>query len=175
MTALEQLKRDAEHGWKELMLALEGVTEAQAWAVLPSGGGDYLHTDGSIHGITLHIACGKWMNGSICFRNSEIRWREVADQVASFEPSWDAAMDYLRRGHDYWLASWATVDDLEEIRPTYWKEDRPAWRIIQIVNQHDSYHAGQIAVLRYANGESTEKPPSVAEDIREHCKNLRAW
>jgi len=175
MTTIELLRRDAEYGWKEMMTSLEGVTEAQAWAVLPKGGDDYIHTDGSIHSIVLHCACGKWINGSVCFRNTEIRWRDLAEQIAAFEPNWEAALNYMRRGHEYWMASWAEISDIEEIRPTNWKKDLPAWQILQVISQHDSYHAGQIAMLRYAVGESAEKPPSVVADINEHCRNLAAW
>jgi len=176
MTAFELLRRDAEYAWKELQGALEGVTEAQAWATLPHLGPDYLHTDASIFGITLHIAGGKWINGSVCFRDTEIRWHEIADQIEAFEPAWEPALDYLRRGHEYWMDSWSSLQDIEEIRPTNWKRgDLPAWQILQIINQHDSYHAGQITMLRYAIGESQDKPASVAEDIRTYCKDLKAW
>lgn len=175
MTLLELLKQDAENAWNELQDSLKDVSETHAWAVLPNAGSDYLHSDGSIQGIALHVACGKWINGSICFRDTEIRWRDLRDQVAAFEPSWEAALEYLRRAYEYWMASWAELKDVEEIRPTGWRKDVPAWRIIQIITRHDSYHAGQIAVLRYANGESTEKPPSVAEDIQTHCRELAAW
>jgi hypothetical protein len=176
MTAFDLLRSDAEYGWKDMTDSLAGVTEGQAWTMLPNGGSDYLHTDGSIFGIAMHTACVKWMYGSICFRNTELRWSELADQVAAFEPSWDTAMDFLHRGHAYWMESWANLRDLEENRPTNWKSgEKSAWKIIQIMNQHDSYHAGQIAMLRHAVGETNEKPTSVAADIREHCRDSHAW
>ena len=176
-TAVQLLKSDAEYGFSEFMKALEGVTEKQAWAVLPAAGDEYMHTDGSIHSIVLHVAGGKFMNGSICFRQTEMRWRDLADQIGAFEPSWDAALDYLAKSHEYWLSSWEHLQDseLEEMVPTYFKNDRPALQIIRMVNHHDSYHAGQIAVLRYALLESDVKPPSAAEDVRQSCSELRHW
>lgn len=176
MTAFELLKSDAEYGFHALMEALEGVTQGQAWAVLPNLGPDYLHSDGSIHGIALHVATVRWAYGSICFRDAEIRWRDTADQIEAFEPSWPAALDYLERGHRYWMESWSQLTDLEEIRPTNWASgDCSAWKIIQTMNQHDSYHAGQIAMLRYGCPESEIKPPSVAEDIRKYCRDSKWW
>src|ERR1700749_131466 len=101
MTAKELLIRDCEYSFGEFMKALEGVTEAQAWAALPNLGPDYLHTDATIYAIVLPVAGTTWMNGSVCFRNTEIRWREIADQIEAFEPSWEAALDYLERAHLY--------------------------------------------------------------------------
>jgi len=177
MTAKELLVQDAEYAWKELSQTLEGVKEAQAWSILPNLGGDYLHTDGSIQGIALHIAGCKFMYGSISFLNTEIRWREIAEQMDTFEPSWPAALDYLNRAHQYWMASWAdlTNADLELPRPTNYDRDLPAWEMIRIVSLHDCYHAGQIAMLRFAAPETTTPPPSSAEDVRQYCRDSKAW
>ncbi|MBX3117573.1 MAG: DinB family protein [Fimbriimonadaceae bacterium] len=177
MTAIDLLKLDAEYGFKQLMEALEGITQPQAWAKLTPQGKEYLHTDGSVQGIALHIASVKWAYASITFRNTELRWHQIADQMEAFEPSWDGALDYLKRGHDYWMASWADLkeEELEEMRPTNYKKELPAWRMIQIMNQHDAYHAGQIATIRYAAGESDTPPMSYAEDIRGSCQDSAAW
>lgn len=177
MTALDLIKLDAEYGYKQLMEALDSVTEPQAWARIAQVGDEYLHTDGSIQGIVLHIASVKWGYGSICFRNTELRWRQIADQMEEFEPSWAGALDYMKRGHEYWIASWADLTDegLQEMRPTNYNKELPAWRMIQIMNQHDAYHAGQIAVLRYAAGEADTPPMSYAEDIRGCCQDSAAW
>jgi hypothetical protein len=44
-----------------------------------------------------------------------------------------------------------------------------------MMTHHDSYHAGQIAVFRYASPESTDPPSSVAADIRKYCADLPSW
>ncbi|RYG22023.1 DinB family protein [bacterium] len=176
MTVFEMLKEGAEKGYQELMTSLEGVTEEQAWAVLPNQGPDYLHSGGSIYSVTMHVASLKWVYGSICFRNTEIRWRDAADQIEAFEPSWTAALDYLERGHQYWMESWAGLADFEEMRPTNWKSgDWPAWKIIQFCSQHDAYHAGQIAVFRYGCAPSDVRPASEAEEIRKYCRDSIHW
>ena len=51
----------------------------------------------------------------------------------------------------------------------------PTWRILETVIHHDSYHAGQIPVLRYGVSESSVPPPSSAEDIRRCCADLPSW
>ncbi|MEQ1822076.1 MAG: DinB family protein [Fimbriimonadaceae bacterium] len=170
----ELLISNAELGFKDVMTSLEGVTENQAWAVLPQQGSDYLHTDGSIHSIVLHMALGKFMYASIAWKNTEIRWSHCAAEIDSFEPSWEKALDYHQRAHDYWMAAWAN-SDLDAEVATNFNKPWPAWKLIQMVNHHDSYHAGQIAVLRYASPESELMPPSVGEDIRKYCADSVAW
>jgi len=104
--AIGLLRRESELAYADLLETLEGVTVSQAWAVLPHGGTDYLHTDGSIHGVVLHVAACKRMYGSIAFRQGEVRWRDCADQVERFEPSWAAALEYLAESQRYWLGTW---------------------------------------------------------------------
>jgi uncharacterized damage-inducible protein DinB len=177
MTAVELLKGQAELAFEEMLTALDGVTENQAWAVLPQNGPDYLHSDGSIHGITLHVASGKMMYGSCGFRNTEVRWRDCAERIETFEPSWQPALEYLHEAQKYWMGCWDSLDDaeLEKERPSFRNQPWPTWKIIRMLIHHDSYHAGQIAVLRYGVGESSVPPPSVAEDIRKYCAELPSW
>ncbi len=177
MTRIEAYRRDAEYAFSELQKALDGLSEGHAWAVLPPAAEDYLHTDGSIQGVVLHVASGKWVYGSISFRNTEIRWRDAAEQIEAFEPSWAGALDYLKRGHEYWMASWAslTEEDLDREVPTNYATDLPAWRMIQIMNHHDSYHAGQVATMRYTTTSTMKPPTSYAEDIRKYCADSKHW
>ncbi|MFI5384887.1 MAG: DinB family protein [Fimbriimonadales bacterium] len=177
MKTVDLLKHESGFVFSELLTTLDGLTEGQAWAVLPQGGSDYLHSDGSIHGIALHIASCKRMYGSVGFRNTEVRWRDCANEIEKFEPSWPAALEYLHESQRYWLGTWATLgdDDLDAERPHFRGRNWPAWKIIATMIHHDSYHAGQIAVLRYAIGESEVPPPSVAADIRQCCAELPSW
>lgn len=176
MPTISVLKAQSDLAFSELQQAVEGVPESLAWARLSPFGDEYLHTDGSIFSQVLHMASGKIMYGSIGFRNTERRWREIADDFDRIEPNWDAAVTYLQEAHQYWQSSWAnlTDEDLETERPrfeTLW----PTWKIIDVVTRHDSYHAGQIALLRYALGPTETPPTSQAEDIRTHCAGFTAW
>lgn len=177
MTVVESLRQESELAHAEMLEALDGVTEHQAWAVLQQGGTDYLHSDGSVHGITLHVATAKVMYASAAFRGTEVRWRDLAERVESFEPSWKPAMEYLAEAQEYWLSSWSSLTDAELEREVSHPQGAmwPAWKIVRMMVHHDSYHAGQIAVLRYAVAESDTPPPSVAEDIRKHCADSPSW
>lgn len=177
MTAVELLKHEADMAFADLMAALEGVEQPQSWSVLEERGTDYLHSDASIHGITLHIASGKVMYGSVGFRSTERRWRDCADEIGKFEPSWSAAVQFLEQSHQYWMKSWLklTDHDLENEVPHFSGKLWPAWKVVRMVIYHDAYHTGQIAMLRYACSASEIPPPSVAEDIRKYCVDLPSW
>lgn len=177
MTKIEVLRGDAEYAFSEFMQSIEGVTEAQAWAALPNLGPDYLHSDGSIHGLVHHVAGGKKINGSVCFRDCEFRWRDIYADAQRLEPSWEKAVEYLKECHRYWMDSWAdmTDDRLDEMRPTNWKTDRTVLDILRVIIHHDTHHTGQIAVIRYGAPESTIPPPSVADDILKYCRDLPNW
>jgi uncharacterized damage-inducible protein DinB len=171
---LRELSRLA-HG--EMVEAILDVEEPQSWAVLPQAGPDYLHSDGSIHGITLHVATAKIMYGSIGFRDTEVRWRDLADRVERFEPSWQAARELLDEAQRYWLSCIEPITDadLHRVVPHFSGKLLPAWRIMQIMIHHDSYHAGQIAMLRSAVTGSDVRPSSVAGDLKTHCSALPSW
>lgn len=177
MRIVEVLRDDAEYGFREFRLALEGVTEKQAWAVLPNLGPDYLHTDATIHGLVHHCAGNKKVYGSIFFRQTEYRWSDLYEFTKSIEPDWAKALAFLDEAHAYWMDSWAglTDSDLELMVPTNFKTDRKAFEMIRMVSQHDSYHAGQIAMIRYGVGESDTPPPSVSEDILKYCRDSKHW
>ncbi len=177
MTSVDLLKKLAESSFAEFKTAIDSVTEHQSWALLPNNGDDYLHSDATIHGITLHVAVGKFIYGSVGFRDAEIRWRDCAKRLRSFEPSWQAAVSYLEEAHAYWMASWEGLQDSDLEREVMHFRGRlePVWKIIQTVTHHDAYHAGQIAMLRYAMQPSDVKPPSQAEDIETNCRELPNW
>lgn len=177
MDAVELLKAESELAYADLLSALDGVSERQSWAILPNNGPDYLHTDASIHGIALHIASCKFMYGSVGFRHTEIRWRDCADRIETFEPSWPAALAYLEESQKYWMAAWDDIknDELQQETARFSGELWPAWKVIRTMIYHDAYHAGQIAVLRYGMGESDKPPLSVAEDIRKYCADEPSW
>lgn len=175
MNAVQLARTQADGAYRSLLEALDGVSEGQAWAVLPNLGPDYLHTDASIQGTTLHIATCKFIYGSCAFRNTEIRWRDLAARLDEFEPSWAAARAYLDEAHAYWMASWEHLEDIEAEVPRFSGELWPAWKIIHTVTHHDGWHGGQIAMLRYGVAESNDPPPSSADDIRKYCAELPSW
>lgn len=177
MTAMGLLREQAQLAYADLLEAIDGVEQPQAWAVLPNLGPDYIHSDGSIQGIVLHIATGKVIYGSVGFRNTERRWRDIAAELDAFEPDWGRAKTFLEDAHRYWMSTWENLTDadLEREVPRFNGELWPVWKILRMVIYHDGYHAGQIALLRYGVTESPTPPPSQAEDIRTYCKDMPSW
>ncbi|MBA3725203.1 MAG: DinB family protein [Armatimonadetes bacterium] len=177
MTTVEYLRHLSQFAHNEVVEALDGVTEKQAWAVLPQRGSDYLHSDGSIHGITLHIASAKIMYASMSFRNTEIRLARLRRAYREVRAKLAAALDYLGESQRYWLETWKSLTDDELTREVDHFSGRkwPVWQAIRTMIHHDSWHGGQLVVLRYACPEFDQRPPSVAEDIRTHCGELPSW
>ena len=177
-TLVELLQAEGHQAHQQLMEAVEGVTEGEAWALPRLDGPDYLHSDGSILSIVQHIAVCEVMYASAAFRRGEVRWRNCASRLEEIGPDWEANLAYLRESHDYWLGSWdsLTDGDLHEPRPTNWGEEWPAWRIISTIAQHASYHAGQIALLR-AILLPAERPPALrqVEAIRQLLRESPYW
>lgn len=178
MTAVDLLAREAEIAFHDLLESLKGLTQQQAWGrVEAANSDDYLNTDGSVQGVALHVATCKKAYGSFAFRNSELRWRDIAEEVEPFEKSWEHAQDYLKKAHAYWLSTWHNLADgsLESEALHFSGKQWPVWKLIQTVIHHDQYHAGQITIVRYAAKPTDLPPPSQAEDIRTYCKDLPTW
>lgn len=177
MTAVELLRLQSAAAYSELRNAIQDLTEQQAWAILPPAADDYLNTDGSVQGMVLHVATGKFMYAGAAFRPGEIRWRDLAARLDEFEPSWAAAADYLEEAQAYWLDAWSGLSDsdLSVERGHFSGSNWPTWKIIHTVTAHDSYHAGQVAVIRYATANAEVPPPRYAEDIRTYCRDLPTW
>lgn len=177
MSRIELLQEQAEEAFQTLVESIEGVDQAQSWAVLPNLGPDYLHSDGSIHGLVHHCAGCKRVQASIAFQNAEYRWNDLYEATKAIEPDWEKAVAFLHESHQYWLQSWRDLKDeeLELMVPTNYKQDKTAYEMIRIMTNHDIYHAGQIAVLRYGVGPSDTPPPSAAQDILTYCKESKYW
>lgn len=177
MTAIELLREGADYAYGEFCEAIAGIDEPHAWAT-PVGldENEYLHTDGSIYAIVLHVATVKRMYGNLAFEGATLRWREIADELDAIEPSWAAAKQYLDRAHASWMASWAGLADAELEREVQTNSTpKTAWQVIRLMNHHDSYHAGQLAYARFLSATSTQAPAAVAEDIRTYCRDSKYW
>lgn len=177
MSRVSLLRVAAEEAFRDLLVALEGVTGPEAWAVPQLQGRDYLHSDGSILGIVQHLATCKVMYASAGFRNTEVRWRDCADRVESLGADWTANQAYLAESQQYWLASRAALPDeeLDQPRKTNWGETWPTRRIIATITHHDSYHGGQIALLRAMLKPASGPPPSQAGQMRRVLRDSPSW
>jgi uncharacterized damage-inducible protein DinB len=173
MKSIDLLRLQAEQAYRELIDTLQEISEGHAWAVAPQEGCGYLHTSGSILEIVQHIATCKVMYGSAAFRDTAVRWSDCAAQLDALGADWQQNLAYLQESHEAWLNGWSTLSDeeLARLRPTNWGEQWPTWRIITTISQHDSYHAGQIALLHASLPAASVPPPSHADAIREYLQD----
>lgn len=169
------LYRQAEEAYRELRSSLEGVSEGLAWARLELQPEEYLHTEGSILSMVVHLAGVKMMYGGWAFQNRAVRYRDVVSRIDRFWPSWAVAQSFLDECHRSWLHSWATETNFsrEVEHPSGGKW--PAWKLISLVNGHDLYHAGQIQVLRSSLAPTDQPPASETDDWRKYCEPLESW
>jgi hypothetical protein len=173
MNAIDLLRLQAEQAYKELTDTLQDIGEGHAWAVAPQEGCGYLHTSGSILEIVQHVATCKVMYGSAAFRDTDVRWSDCAAQLDAIGAGWQQNLAYLQASHDAWVGCWFTLgdDELLRLRPTNWGEQWPTWRIISTLSHHDTYHAGQIALLHASLPAASAPPPSHADAIRRYVQD----
>ena len=169
MRDLDLLRSEAGEAFNQLLQTLDGLTEAQSWGILSCQPGEYLHAEGSILSNITHIAGGKFMFGSSAFRNLEYRWRDIVAKMDTFWPGLEGAKAMLLESHAYWMEAWSMETDLERPVKTPWNEAWPSWKAIWTVCQHDSYHAGQIQMLRSTVLPSDEPPPPEGDTWLEYC------
>jgi hypothetical protein len=161
--------------WGEMCESIKGLSEGLAWAPIELQPGEYLHTEGSILSQIAHVANGKIIYGSVGFRETEVRWRELSPKIDSLWPNLDAVVGWLHEAHAYWMNSWAEVDDLEAERPRFNGALIPGWKLIATVMNHDHYHAGQIQMQRAILAPSTTPPPPEGALWEGYCKEFPCW
>ncbi len=175
MRDMDFLRLEADAAFQELLGSIDEVSQHQAWAQAECAPGEYLHTGGSILSIVVHIAGGKLLYGSAAYKDLEVRWRDTVAREAGLWPSWEEAKRYLHEAQAYWLASWAEEEDPERLVARFDGQMWPSWKIISTVSHHDSYHAGQIHLLRSILPPSQIPPPEESELNRQACEPLPSW
>jgi hypothetical protein len=159
VTDRETLIQLSNLAWETMLGSIDGLTEGTAWASVELQPDEYLHTEGSILSQLAHVANGKIIYGSVGFRDTEVRWRELSPKIDSIWPNLDAVVSWLYEAHAYWMNSWAKVDDLEAARPRFDGSSLPGWKIVATIIHHDHYHAGQIQLQRAILAPSSAPPP----------------
>jgi hypothetical protein len=92
-------------GWETLLESIGGLTEGLSWASVEFQPNEYLHTEGSILSQIAHVANGKIIYGSVGFRETEVRWRELSAKIDSLWPNLEAVVGWLHEAHAYWMSS----------------------------------------------------------------------
>ncbi len=175
MTNRQLLIELSNLAWATMLESIDGLTQELAWASVEFQPGEYLHTEGSILSQIAHVANGKFIYGSVGFRDTEIRWRELSPKIDSLWPSLDAVVAWLHEGQHYWMNSWTDVDDLEAERPHFRGTSMPGWKLIATMIHSDHYHAGQIQMQRAILAPSPVPPPPEGELWEKYCKEFACW
>ena len=150
----DQLERehsgDPWHG-SPLMHILDGVTHTQA-ANKPIPGGH------SIWELVLHIAAWKnevrnRLSGAPAGEPREGDWPQVRDVS---DAGWRAALERLQVSHRLLVSAVRELPETKLFEPTNDVRDRAMgtgvtyYELLHGIVQHDTYHAGQIALLKKA-------------------------
>lgn len=165
----------SENAYRDLKGALEGLTEEQSWASVSLLPGEYLHSEGSILSQIAHVANGKFIYASVGFRSTEIRWRELSPQIDAIWPSLSGVVGWLDEAHTYFMESWNSVEDFEELRPRFCGKMLPGWELVSTVIGHDHYHAGQIQLMRSSLEPSSVAPAKEGDLWETYCKDFPCW
>lgn len=161
--------------WATMRESLDGLTEEGAWASIELQPDEYMHTEGSILSQIAHVANGKIIYGSVGFRDTEVRWRELSPKIDSLWPNLEAIVNWLYEAHDYWMNSWDSIDDLEAERPRFDGSMHPGWKLIATGIHHDHYHAGQIHLQRAIVAPCSTPPPPEGDLWEKYCKDFPCW
>ena len=175
MTDKETLVELSNLAWETLCASLEGLTQELSWASVKCQPGEYLHSEGSILSQIAHVANGKIIYASVGFRETEVRWRELSPKIDSLWPNLDSVIAWLHEAHDYWLSSWADVEDLDAGRARFDGSIMPGWKLIATGIHHDHYHAGQIQLQRAILAPSDTPPPPEGELWKQYCEGFPCW
>lgn len=138
----EAFENSREHS---LLANLTSVT-ADDWRRRPPGG------ERSILQIVRHVGESKFIYDSHAFGDRSMRW-DTPGTVPTIEDGADAetAIEWLRRGHEALVSSVGALADDEELlklrRANWGMEYQTRW-LINVMIQHDLYHAGEINHLR---------------------------
>ena len=172
---MEDLIRLSNLAWETMRESIAGLTEELSWALVDLQPGEYLHSEGSILSQIAHVANGKIIYGSVGFRDTEVRWRELSPKIDSLWPNLDAVVGWLDEAHQYWMDSWADVEDFEVERPRFDGSLVPGWKLIATVTNHDHYHAGQIHLQRAILAPTSTPPPPEGALWEKYCKDFPCW
>jgi len=129
--------------WHSLLGNLHSITP-EDWLWVPSGG------QRSIRDIVQHVGGCKFMYNNHAFSDAQLTWDDPLVEGRDTLSNIAEATVWLREGHARLRESIAVLDDAELLRPrmTSWDELKETRWIINMIIQHDLYHAGEINHLR---------------------------
>lgn len=138
----EAFEDNREHS---LLSNLESL-KADEWRRMPAGG------ERSVLEIVRHVGHCKFVYDNHAFGDGTMRWdkpRTIPSIAGDAQP--DAVIEWLRRGQSALTSSVAALADdheLLELRRANWGMEHQTRWLINVMIQHDLYHAGEINHIR---------------------------
>lgn len=136
------LDESLEGRWHSLIANLSSVKPEDWRWVVPGG-------KRSIFEIVRHVGGATYVYASQAFGDGSIHWDSLPELADDATP--EEAIEYLRDGHRRLKASVeALSDDSELMKPrrAHWGQQQETRWLINVMIQHDLYHAGEINYIR---------------------------
>lgn len=138
---LRILDRSFEGGEQSLIDNLSSVTDAE-WEALPKG------VERTIREIVHHVGLFKFMYANHGFIDASMDYGDdPATPPNERLATKHAAIEWLREAHRYLIAAIDSLTDDAELdadRKAHWGGMVPTSLLVDIMHQHDVYHAGEI-------------------------------
>jgi hypothetical protein len=134
---------EGEH-WHSLLRNLRSTT-VDDWDWVPPGGRR------TIREIVHHVGICKLMFANHTFGDRSLKWEDLeGDEYEPVRGDVDDVIAWLREAQVGFRAGIASVVDAElpETRQGYWDDPRELRWSIEVLIQHDVYHAGEINEIR---------------------------
>lgn len=124
-----------------LIKNLETVDDG-SWQALPQG------ARRTIKDITAHVGMFKYMYPGSAFRTREYDYGDdpvtpPPERLATVQ----SAIEWLTEAHEYLITAFSELEDdseLDKPRLAHWGDHLPTRSLMNIVLEHDTYHAGEI-------------------------------
>lgn len=133
------------HGEHDLLSNLKSLTPDD-WRRQPPGG------ERTVLQIVRHVGECKFVYENHAFGDQSMRWdRPGTIPTIADDASLGEIVDWLRRGHQALLASVSALaddDELLSLRRANWGMQYQTRWLINVMIQHDLYHAGEINHIR---------------------------
>lgn len=129
--------------WHSVLANLHSVMP-EDWLWIPPRG------QRSIRDIVQHIGACKFMYHSHTFGDAHLTWDDPLVEGHDVLSTIAEALAWLREAHERLRQSIAALSDADLLRPrlTSWDEPKETRWIINMIIQHDLYHAGEINHIR---------------------------
>jgi uncharacterized damage-inducible protein DinB len=148
--------------WHSLVGNLKSL-KPEDWTWIPPEG------DRSIQLIVEHIGVCKIMYENHAFGDAKLSWDDQLVEDESVLWTIPSAIRWLRDCNSRWRTSVAALTDEELLRPrkAHWGEMKETRFIISAMIEHDTYHAGEINLLRSLHGGENSR------DGRDYARSIR--